>query len=176
MATEIIEFGNLKRRKLKHHNKADEQMSQEKLPPSLHVVAFVRACTSLSAQQRTKELVQSSCFTASTEPKISIEDYLTRIERYMPCSLQVFVYGFLLLDRFSQYYPFGKFELHRVVFVALVIAHKIVEDDNIRPYSRIGGIDKAELLYLELAFLNTLQWDVFLDSERVNWFCTVFLK
>lgn len=185
MATQIIEFGNLKRRKL-----TDEQIqmsiaSNYKLPPSPNVVAFQRACLNLRAQQlmvngvgrETKFLmVKSSCFTAIKLPEISIEGYLNRIERYMPCSLQVFVYGYLLLECFSRRYPFGQLELHRVVFVALVIAHKIVEDDNIRPYSAIGGVSKKELLRLELAFLHTLDWDVFIDSEYVNWICKYFLK
>ena len=40
-----------------------------------------------------------SKFTANTAPKISIEDYLIRLNNYLNCSESCFVFGIIYIDR-----------------------------------------------------------------------------
>lgn len=99
-------------------------------------------------------------FHAYVIPKISIGDYLNRIERYSICSKECFVIALLYIDRFISSVgvhqaAVNHHSIHRVLITSVMLAAKFYDDQyfNNGYYAKIGGLDTPELNSLEAEFV-----------------------
>ena len=113
-------------------------------------------------------------FSASSVPQISIYDYLQRISNYAKPEENVFISMLIYIDRFCELSNtvLTEYNIHRILFVALVTAVKFHEDEiyGCNYYAEIGGITLKELLNLEYEFLSSLNFSLFIkDEEFLNY-------
>lgn len=112
-----------------------------------------------------------TAFHALEPPSISLSDYLSRIARYGFCSRSVFVAAVLYLDQLTEACPElepNSLTIHRLLITAAMLATKSLDDllyDN-QHWSRVGGLDLAELNLLEIDMLRRLQFKLHISQRR----------
>ncbi len=114
-------------------------------------------------------------FHSLTIPKISITDYVLRVQQFVSCSESCFICAAIYMDRFqiATNCWLDPFTFHRLFITALLIAAKVNDDDiqNNAIYAKIGGLSTLELNMLECELLNYLQFDVIVSVERFEHCC-----
>ena len=110
---------------------------------------------------------QNDIFSGVRIPSISIFDFLMRIIKYTNLEKSTLIIGLIYLDRFTENYKLNKWNLHRLLFTSLVIAIKYNEDDSFENnyYSKVCGISHQELYTLEVAFVDEVDFDLFVTNE-----------
>jgi len=110
----------------------------------------------------------NSPFVHEHAPKISIFDYLLRIQKYSNIENSSFIIALIYIDRIctKKGIILTKYNIHRILFTAILIAAKYNEDiiyDNLY-YSKIAGVEIKELLVLENTFLNYIDFELFISN------------
>ncbi|GEQ72007.1 hypothetical protein JCM33374_g5693 [Metschnikowia sp. JCM 33374] len=125
-------------------------------PPSLKSPA-------MGPEQKNKLLTR---YHSRTPPAISIHTYISRLTKFnnlTPATLLTTIYYIdLLSHNFQPYFTLNSWTVHRFLLVATMLAQKSLEDffftnDH---YARVGGVALTELNFLELDFLNRVDWKV----------------
>ena len=102
-------------------------------------------------------------------PPISISDYVSRIQRYSKCSPECLVLALVYIDRFLRETKtsLSFFNAHRLILIAVMVAAKLRDDIYYSNgyYGHIGGIPREEVNKLELTFLTTCDWTLWVDPE-----------
>ena len=111
----------------------------------------------------------NSLFSRQQIPKISIFDYMLRIQRYSGIEESTMILSLIYIDRICKKkgIVLSKYNIHRLIFTAILIAIKYNEDiiyDNLY-YSKIGGVTKKELLILENEFLQLIDFNLFVSNK-----------
>jgi hypothetical protein len=111
----------------------------------------------------------NSPFVHEHAPKISIFDYLLRIQKYSNIENSTFIIALIYIDRICEKKKIilTKYNIHRILFTSILIATKYNEDiiyDNLF-YSKIAGVTIKELLILENYFLNIIDFDLFVSDD-----------
>ena len=111
----------------------------------------------------------NSPFVHEHAPKISILDYLLRIQKYSNIENSTFIIALIYIDRICEKKKIilTKYNIHRILFTSILIATKYNEDiiyDNLF-YSKIAGVTIKELLILENYFLNIIDFDLFVSDD-----------
>ena len=111
----------------------------------------------------------NSLFSRQQIPKISIFDYLLRIQKYSGIEESTIIISLIYIDRICKKkgIVLSKYNIHRLIFTAILIAIKYNEDiiyDNLY-YSKIGGVTKKELLILENEFLKLIDFNLFVSNK-----------
>ena len=111
----------------------------------------------------------NSPFVHEHAPKISIFDYLLRIQKYSNIENSSFIIALIYIDRIctKKRIILTKYNIHRILFTAILIAAKYNEDiiyDNLY-YSKIAGVEIKELLVLENTFLNYIDFELFISND-----------
>ena len=111
----------------------------------------------------------NSLFFRQQIPKISIFDYLLRIQKYSGIEESTIIISLIYIDRICKKkgIVLSKYNIHRLIFTAILIAIKYNEDiiyDNLY-YSKIGGVTKKELLILENEFLQLIDFNLFVSNK-----------
>ena len=110
-----------------------------------------------------------SPFTHGHAPKISLFDYLLRIQKYTEVEDSTLIIALIYIDRICKKkgIVLSKYNIHRLLFTAILIAIKYNEDiicDNLY-YSKIAGVTKKELQVLEYEFLKIIDFDLFVSNK-----------
>lgn len=109
-------------------------------------------------------------FHSSRAPSITLKDYVTRLFKYMKCSVECYILGLLLLERYyvAEGFPIDVMNAFRLYLVALSVCAKIRDDKfySNKYYSEVGGISLAEFNALEVKFLFSLRWDTHVVMEE----------
>ena len=119
-----------------------------------------------------KEIIleqKNMCFNSGAIPKISIYDYLLRIQEYSNIEKNSLIISLIYIDRI---YKIGKlilthYNIHKILFTSILIAIKYNEDnfyDN-QFYSEIAGIKLNELKLIEYNFLALCDFNMFVSDE-----------
>ncbi|EGV66823.1 hypothetical protein CANTEDRAFT_112282 [Yamadazyma tenuis ATCC 10573] len=101
-----------------------------------------------------------------TPPNISIINYLTRLTKFNNFSnanlLTCIYYIDLLSYNYQPFFTLNSWTVHRFLLIATMISQKSMEDYFFtnEHYAKVGGVALNELNYLEIDFL-----------QRVNWRC-----
>ena len=119
-----------------------------------------------------KEIIKNQSkmvFSANTVPKISIKDYLTRIQTYSNIEKSTMILSLIYIDRICEIadLTLTYFNIHRILFAAVLMAIKYNEDnfyDN-KFYSEIAGVKLKELKMIEYTFLDLIDFQMFIDDE-----------
>ena len=110
-----------------------------------------------------------SPFTHEHAPKISLFDYLLRIQKYTEVEDSTLIIALIYIDRICKKkgIVLSKYNIHRLLFTAILIAIKYNEDiicDNLY-YSKIAGVTKKELQVLEYEFMKIIDFDLFVSNK-----------
>ena len=110
-----------------------------------------------------------SPFDHNHAPKISLFDYLLRIQKYSEVEDSTLIIALIYIDRICKKkgIVLSKYNIHRLLFTAILIAIKYNEDiicDNLY-YSKIAGVTKKELQVLEYEFMKIIDFDLFISNK-----------
>ena len=119
-----------------------------------------------------KEIISKQnkmCFSYNSIPKISIKDYLERIQEYTCIEQNTLILALIYIDRLCT---IGKitltyYNIHKILFGAILIAIKYNEDsfyDN-KYYAEIAGVKISELKLMELNFILFCDYQMFVSDE-----------
>ncbi|KAG5366418.1 Cyclin-U1-1 [Yarrowia sp. B02] len=112
-------------------------------------------------------------FFLKNPPPLTIEQYLHRIHKYCPLSSSTYMaaghYIYKICIKHHSV-PFIPENAHRMVLAALRIACKVIEDLTYphKRFSMAGGVSKADLFKLEIAFLFLIDFDIKIDAPVLN--------
>ena len=124
----------------------------------------------ISKSQNSKNPIKEiSPFKRDYVPKISLFDYLYRIQKYTGVENSTLILALIYIDRIcsKKQVTLTKYNIHRLLFTSIIIAIKYNEDtkyDNVF-YSKIGGVSTNELLQLEGAFLKIINFELFVRDD-----------
>ena len=102
-------------------------------------------------------------------PKISIEDYLNRIQKYSNLEDSTLVIALIYIDRLleNQNIILSKYNVFRILLTAVLLAIKYNEDeiyDN-SFFAKIFGVTIKELNKLENEFLDLIEFKLFISRK-----------
>ena len=102
-------------------------------------------------------------------PKISLFDYLLRIQNYSKVEDSTLIIALIYIDRICKKkgIVLSKYNIHRLLSTSILIAMKYNEDiicDNLY-YSKIAGVTNKELLVLEYEFMKLIDFDLFVSNK-----------
>ena len=113
-------------------------------------------------------ITQLNYFNSKDVPKISIKDYLIRIQRYSKCTNECLISSYIHLnylinkkDLILTYY-----NIHRLLLISIMVCTKFYEDefyDN-KMWSSIGGISLNELNTLEIIYCQLIEYNLYISS------------
>ncbi|OEH76769.1 hypothetical protein cyc_06078 [Cyclospora cayetanensis] len=97
-------------------------------------------------------------FNSSTEPPLSLGQYITRLQHLACATEHELLMALLLLTRVQQRQQqlrISKRNAHRLLLAALVLVSKVVRDDHtpLALWAVVGGVSSRELASLEMALL-----------------------
>ena len=108
-------------------------------------------------------------FSANSIPKISIYDYLIRIQTYSYIEKNTLIIALIYIDRICDlgHITLTYYNIHRILFTSVVIAIKYNEDcfyDN-KYYSEIAGVKLNELNNLENTFVQKCNFMFYISDD-----------
>ena len=108
-------------------------------------------------------------FSANSIPKISIYDYLIRIQTYACIDKNTLIISLIYIDRICEigHITLTYYNIHRVLFTSIIIAIKYNEDsfyDN-KYYSEIAGVKLNELNILENTFVQKCNFKFYISDD-----------
>ena len=119
-------------------------------------------------------------FSTSNIPKISINDYLNRIEKYSEIEQNTLIIALIYIDKFCQMSNIilTPFNIHRILFCAILTSIKYNEDQiyEFKYYAKIAGISIKELQELESEFLDSLNFSLYVDNDLFLQYQTYLYK
>jgi hypothetical protein len=123
-------------------------------------------------QSNYKEKVKNQekmAFSSKTIPKISLKDYLIRIQNYANMEKNTLIMSLIYIDRLCKIanLTLTYYNIHRILFTAVLLSIKFNEDcffEN-KFYAQIAGIKEKELKSLEYNFSIMINFRFFVVKE-----------
>ena len=162
--------------KVKNKNKNEEDDEPEILNINLINSISNTLMTILEENKKTdnyNEIIKNQSkmiFSAKSIPKISINDYLIRIQTYSEIERSTLILSLIMIDHTCKKsgLVLTYYNIHRILFAAIVISIKYNEDnyyDN-KFYSEIAGVKLKELKSMEYSFLELNDFNVFVNGNE----------
>jgi hypothetical protein len=113
-------------------------------------------------------------FFSKTVPKVGVEEYMNRLQKYCPLSTAVWLAAGSYIHRLcvvDQIVPLTYRTMHRLVLACTLVAMKALEDHRWpqKRFAAVGGVDEASLSRLELCVEFLLSFDVqFFKPEKLR--------
>jgi len=109
-------------------------------------------------------------FFSKTVPKVGVEEYMNRIQKYCPLSTAVWLAAgsyILRLCVIDKTVPLTYRTMHRLVLACALVAMKALEDHRWpqKRFAAVGGVDESALSRLELCVEFLLGFDVQIFSS-----------
>lgn len=140
------------------------------------VKGLIEALNDLTSQEAAvmAQCENRSPFSVGKVPKINLEAYFQRMLKY--CNLQEGTYIALMiyLDRAAEKVEFSGFNIHRLILASLVCAVKYTSDicNNNFFFAKVGGISPYEMCSVEAAFLEILDYNLYISDRDYNKYST----
>ena len=104
-------------------------------------------------------------FFSKSIPKVGVEEYMNRIQKYCPLSTAVWLAAgsyILRLCVIDRSVPLTYRTMHRLILACALVAMKALEDHRWpqKRFAAVGGVDEASLSRLELCVEFLLSFDV----------------
>ncbi len=163
------------------------------------IIKVLGAAIGSMLQHKVDEDTTNSLFCCKTVPKISLFAYIERIVLYinswvdakgnkeervytgMSAGLRALVIAIIYLDRLSQKRRtkgspmaiINKMTIHRLMLISMMVATKFAEDAPLcsKYVSKVGGIPVNEINQSELAFVKTLEYELFISEQEFSNLC-----
>lgn len=108
-------------------------------------------------------------FRSSKIPEISIEKFIERLAKYTLIEESTLIISLMYIDRYCDYSKnkLSLYNIHRLLIISVLLSIKFNEDDNFsnEHYCKVGGIKVEEMIALELEYLKSIEWNIFVKSE-----------
>lgn len=106
---------------------------------------------------------EATIFDSDQVPGVGVCHYLVRLLECMECSAKCFIVAFVYIDRFmckNKKCHLNGFNVHRMFLAAIVVASKVLEDEQFSnaDIARIGGVSGLEMNKLEAQLVTSLDW------------------
>eukprot|EP00669_Euglena_mutabilis_P002247 TRINITY_DN1285_c0_g1_i1.p1 TRINITY_DN1285_c0_g1~~TRINITY_DN1285_c0_g1_i1.p1 ORF type:complete len:201 (-),score=47.64 TRINITY_DN1285_c0_g1_i1:854-1432(-) len=134
--------------------------------------AIVAVATLLQSILKATDGPYSTSFDATAIPSVSLECYVDRLFQYAQCSPSCFVAALIYLDRLMNtgLVPLTKLNVHKLMLVSLVTSVKVHEDVRMTnaDFAFLGGTTTAELKRIEVLFLFSVKFDLYIEPQTFN--------
>eukprot|EP01062_Namystynia_karyoxenos_P079937 TRINITY_DN8530_c0_g1_i1.p1 TRINITY_DN8530_c0_g1~~TRINITY_DN8530_c0_g1_i1.p1 ORF type:complete len:198 (+),score=61.25 TRINITY_DN8530_c0_g1_i1:64-594(+) len=142
------------------------------LPAAAHIVELViqenRAADLANAEApgRAGRRPAPAVFNLPVSPG-PINNYLTRLVRYLGCAPATWVNAFILVDRFARDYALQDQNVHLVLAGAVMTAIMLTNDDldDFGDYARVLGLPPRHLKSLVLHFLCAIDFELAIPTR-----------
>ncbi len=135
-------------------------------------ISLINLISQNKLKKNYKELLKKQkklIFNAKDLPKISLGDFIYRIVYYSKMEDATLISAIIILDRFckKQKIILTEFNVHKLLFVSVLIAIKSYEDKYFtnKFYAKICGIQTEVLNKLEYEFICSLDFQIYLDKN-----------
>ena len=119
-------------------------------------------------------------FSSLKYSKISLSQYIKRINKYTEMGESTFIIALIYIDRICELSNIilTPFNIHRLICTSVIIAIKYNEDIIYENsfYADIFGIDSEELILLELKFLELINFNLFIHTKQFNQYQNYLIK
>ncbi|KAK6937527.1 Cyclin PHO80-like, partial [Dillenia turbinata] len=119
-------------------------------------------------------------FHGSRAPTLGIRQYIDRIFKYAGCSPSCFIIAHIYMERFLQRTDvcLTSLNVHRLLITSIMVATKFVDDAffNNAYYAKVGGVSTRELNWLEMKFLFSLDFRLYVSVETFLRYCSLLQK
>ena len=165
----------------RNQSEKDKNQSQKEDEPEIKNINLIQAISEIltklieqnKKQENYKEIIlkqKNMIFSANPIPKISIYDYLIRINKYSEIETSTLICSLILIDHISQSSDIilTYYNIHRIIFAAVLASIKYNEDsfyDN-KFYAEIAGVKLKELKMIEYTFLELIDFNMFIKTEE----------
>lgn len=125
-----------------------------------------------SLQDTIQQTALAKKFFSKKAPAISLEEYLSRIQRYCPMSTAVYLAASLYITRLvtiEKIIFVTPRNIHRLVLASLRVAMKALEDLSYphSRFARVGGVSERELSRLEISFCFLTDFELKVDAHML---------
>lgn len=114
----------------------------------------------------------SNVFYSKRIPNISIEDYLSRLQKYAKVNDSTIILILIYIDRIcnKNKVKLSYYNIHKIILASFVTAIKYNEDDyySSKFYANIGGVSEDIIFLLEYEFLSLIDFNLFVDISLFN--------
>ncbi len=108
-------------------------------------------------------------FSAHSIPKISLFDYLTRIQTYSSIEAPTLICSLIYIDRICDIagITLTYYNIHRIIFTSILLSIKYNEDKYFenRYYADIAGVTLKELNYLEYKYVKMIHFQFYVNDK-----------
>ena len=134
----------------------------------------------LNNYQKIIKLQRKLIFSSLKYSKISLSQYIKRINKYTEMGESTFIIALIYIDRICELSNIilTPFNIHRLICTSVLIAIKYNEDIIYENsfYADIFGIDSEELILLELKFLELINFNLFIHTKQFNQYQNYLIK
>jgi phosphate system cyclin PHO80 len=174
----------------RNQSEKDKNQSQKEDEHEIKNINLIQAISEIltklieqnKKQENYKEIIlkqKNMIFSANPIPKISIYDYLIRINKYSEIETSTLICSLILIDHISQSSDIilTYYNIHRIIFAAILASIKYNEDSfyGNKFYAEIAGVKLKELNMIEYTFLELTDFNVFIKTEEYKEY-TIYLK
>ena len=103
-------------------------------------------------------------------PKISLYDYISRIQKYCFIEKNTIILALIYIDRICEINSLflSNYNIHKILFTSILAAIKYNEDSvySNKYYSEVAGVSLEELNLMEKSFFELLNFKLFVDEEE----------
>ncbi len=73
----------------------------------------------------------------------------------------------IYIDEIDKKKPITEFNIHRIMFIAILISIKYNEDNVFKNdyYAKVAGVNLNEINKMEFEFINLLNFNVYIDPD-----------
>jgi hypothetical protein len=112
-------------------------------------------------------------FYSKKPPPISLEDYLSRLQKYCPMSTAVYLAVSLYVWRLAvvdHVMPVTRRNVHRLLLAGLRVGMKALEDHSFHHsrFAKVGGVSEVELARLEISFCFITDFELKVDADMLT--------
>ena len=133
---------------------------------------FTDICDNNSKEYNTEKKFKLIKPFITKNPSIKIKDYLEQLYKYGKMNASTIILMVIYIDRLCN---INKIKLsyqiiHKLMLSSLIIALKYNEDEiySFKVYARFGGVTKAELEFLEICFITSINFNLFVKEDLFN--------
>ena len=110
-------------------------------------------------------------FHSNDLPNFSFEDYIYRIKKYSQIEDPILICALIYIDKLIIKGLFiSQYNIYRLFLTCVFVSCKLFDDrkNNIKFFSKIGGINYIELNQLEYEFCSLINFDLFISDKCFN--------
>ncbi len=139
---------------------------------SKFLVSIIKENKKLANYEEMVVSKENNIFNTKVFTRMPLKDFLIFLHKYNKLEDCIWVTSIIYLERFCEKASvvLTEFNVHKLLFVSLVLSLKLFEDINYNNayYSNIIGINNKEMNYLEYLFLTTLDFKLNVSKSEYN--------